>query len=87
MHRLSAKERVERYLSPAKKPVTLKRLIGDGTDGIVWETSRRTAVKVPMREAAYANERDTYLRLAEWGLTQQIDGFWVPKMLGCDDEH
>lgn len=67
-------------------PVKIKRLIGDGTDGRVWETSRKTAVKALMREAAYANERDTYLRLAEWGITEQIDGFWIPKMQGYDDD-
>jgi hypothetical protein len=82
----SAKERAERYLSLCPEPVNLKRFLGGGTDGYVWETSRETALKALVREAGYYNERDTYLRLQEWGLTEQIDGFWVPEILGYSDE-
>jgi len=33
----------------------------------------------------YANERDTYLRLAEYGITNKLNEFWVPRMIGYDD--
>lgn len=77
---------MERYLTARLGDVNLKRYLGGGTDGCVWETSQGTAVKALAREAGYYNERDTYLRLKEWGLTEQIDGFWVPSLVDYDDE-
>jgi hypothetical protein len=82
----SAKDRVTRYLSLLPKHVKLKRWLGGGTDGEVWETSRETAVKALMRESGYYNERDTYLRLSEWGVGDKIDGFWVPRIVGYNDD-
>lgn len=64
----------------------IKRFLGGGTDGNVWETFSKTAIKVLNHERGYYNERDTYLRFKEWGLTEQIDGFWVPELVGSDDE-
>ena len=64
----------------------LIRLLGEGTDGEVWATNEDTALKAFRYEFGYANERDTYLRLAEYGVTNQIAGFWIPRMLGYDDE-
>lgn len=61
------------------------RPLGDGTDGKVWKSSKGTAVKVLERMAGYYNERDSYLRLAEYGLTEKIDGFWMPRLLSYDD--
>lgn len=77
---------VEEYLSLATPHVNLKDYLGDGTDGAVWSTDRSTAVKVFDREQGYLNERDTYFRLAEFGVTEQIDGFWIPQILDQDDE-
>ena len=37
-------------------------------------------------ENGYFNERDTYLRLREWGITEKIDNFWIPSLVGYDDE-
>ncbi len=82
---MTCQERIERYLSRLGGPVKLKRFLGEGTDGQVWESSRKTAIKALNREVGYANERDTYLRLAEWGMTEKIGDFWVPKMIGYDD--
>ena len=59
--------------------------MGGGTDGHVWKTDKATAIKVFHRELGYLNERDTYARLQEYGITKQIDGFWIPKMVGFDD--
>ncbi len=78
--------RIARYLSLAGEGVKLNEYLGGGADGDVWKTSRGTAIKVLSHENTYFNERDTYKRLAFWGITEQIDGFWVPKMLGYDDE-
>lgn len=78
--------RVSEYLSRCPPDVKLERFLGGGTDGDVWETNRESAIKVFKHDRGYYNERDTYLRLAEWGLTQQIDRFWVPRLLNYDDE-
>jgi hypothetical protein len=82
----SSEERVAQYLSKCGLYVKLERFLGDGTDGSVWESSRKTAIKVLRYENGYYNERDSYLRLAEWGVTEKINGFWVPKMLAYDDD-
>ncbi len=36
-------------------------------------------------KAAISTSGDTYLRLAEYGVTESLDGFWLPKMIRCDD--
>jgi hypothetical protein len=59
--------------------------LGGGTDGDVWKTSRDTAIKVLHREIGYYNEKDSYIRLTEFGYTREIAGFWVPQILDCDD--
>lgn len=59
--------------------------LGGGTDGKVWKSNKGTAVKVLERMVAYYNERDSYLRLADYGLTEKIDQFWIPRLVGYDD--
>jgi hypothetical protein len=78
-------ERVIQYLSGIGETVNIKDFLGEGTDGAVWSTSRDTAVKAFHYERGYYNERDTYLRLEEFGV-EQLEGFWVPKLYGYDDE-
>ncbi len=75
----------EAYLNLLGRGVKIKGYLGGGTDGDVWQTSDDTAVKVFKYERGYFNERDTYQRLADFGIVETIDGFWVPKMLGYDD--
>lgn len=60
--------------------------MGSGTDGAVWATNRDTAIKVFDRERGYINERDTHLRLAEYGVTEKLNGFWIASMIGSNDE-
>jgi len=64
----------------------LERPLGYGTDGAVWKSIRDTAVKVLERERGYYNERDAYLRLKEYVLTERIDEFWVPKLINFNDD-
>jgi hypothetical protein len=86
-HKRSAElERVHQYLSLRGGGVKLKEFLGEGTDGVVWSTDRETAIKVFAYERGYLNERDTYERLARFGVTEQLDGFYVAKMNGCDDD-
>lgn len=43
-------------------------------------------MKVFKSERGYLNERDTYERLREYGITQSIAGFRVPEMQGFHDD-
>ena len=65
---------------------TVKRYLGGGTDGDVWESSTNTAIKVLKSERGYFNERDSYLRLAEFGVTEKLGEFWVPRLIDYHDE-
>lgn len=78
--------RAQQYAELSKIALDWDRPLGHGTDGAVWKSTLDTAVKVLERERGYYNERDAYLRLREFGLTEQIDGFWVPQMIDCSDK-
>src|SRR5688572_9675601 len=78
--------RARQYCELSGISIDSARPLGEGTDGKVWKTTRGSAVKVLDRIPAYYNERDTYLRLAEYGLTNKIDHFWVPELFGYDDD-
>lgn len=66
--------------------VKLSKFLGEGTDGAVWSTSRDSAVKVFHAQHGYINERDTYQRLSDFGVTTKIGGFWIPRMIAFDNE-
>jgi hypothetical protein len=78
--------RLERYLSLFREQVKVKGFLGDGTDGAVWKTDRNTAVKIFKSDLGYYNERDSYHRLAEYGMTERIGMFRVPRMMDWDDD-
>ena len=79
-------DRLVRYHSLRYRGEKFKSFLGGGTDGEVWKSCNDTAMKVFQREAGYCNERDVYLRLAEYGLIRKIDDFWVPRLIDYDDE-
>lgn len=81
-----ALDRVGRYLSLRGSGVQVKAYLGGGTDGDVWETSIGTAAKAFRSERGYFNERDCYQRLADFGVTEELDGFRIPEMHGWDDQ-
>jgi hypothetical protein len=78
--------RIKEYLRLNPNAANLKEFLGDGTDGEVWLTDYDTAIKAYNYECGYLNERDAYLRLAEYGVTESLNGFWLPKMLRWSDE-
>ena len=62
----------------------LEDRLGFGFDGIVYATSRQSAVKVFRHEPLYRRERDVYLRLKGHGVVQVLD-FKVPQFVDSDD--
>jgi hypothetical protein len=78
--------RAQQYAELSGIALDWERPLGHGTDGAVWKSHAGTAVKVLERERGYYNERDAYLRLQEYGLTERIDEFWVPKLIGFNDD-
>ena len=77
--------RAQQYAELSKIALDWERPLGHGTDGAVWKSSVDTAVKVLERERGYYNERDAYLRLKEFGFTERIDGFWLPRLIAYHD--
>ena len=79
-----ALESIRRYHNGSLDDV--KRYLGGGTDGDVWESSTRTAIKVLKSERGYWNEHDSYRRLQDYGITEKLGEFWVPRLIDCNDE-
>ncbi len=64
--------------------ISLVRELGRGREGIVYETTRGTALKVHREDGGYRRERDAYLRLHDLDI-QEIHGLTVPSLLNHDD--
>lgn len=63
----------------------LTDFLGDGTDGNVWKTARKTAVKAFKYNKNYDMELACYQRLTENNVTN-IMSLAVPRFVGCDHE-
>jgi hypothetical protein len=73
-----------------RKGLVIGEQLGSGVHGTVFAVEYqseggRSALKVHVGDAAYARERDVYLRLKEYGITA-IRGCNVPELVACDDE-
>lgn len=77
-------ERAKRFAALFDISVNLETPLGHGTDGHVWETSRKTALKVFRRERNYRREVECYERLGAANVTK-IDDFAVPTLIAHDD--
>jgi hypothetical protein len=62
----------------------LTKELGSGTDGCVWATANRTAVKSCHREACFYREIGCYERLAEHKISR-IDDCDIPALLDYDE--
>jgi hypothetical protein len=60
-------------------------MLGHGSDGAVWVSSKKSAVKVVDRPDSYLNEVESYRRLQRAGITQ-IQDFNVPLLEGYSDQ-
>ena len=58
--------------------------LGFGSDGTVWQTARKTAIKVFERPEAYGKELAVYRRLKEHGF-RKLGGYAVPVLTNFDD--
>ena len=65
--------------------VDLESPLGYGTDGAVWKSSRKSAVKAIERPDNYRLELVSYQRLQAAGV-RNIRGFAVPQLIDHDDE-
>ncbi len=65
--------------------ISIEKSLGYGSDGSVWKTSRRTAVKVFHSSSIYAVELECYRRLQE-AQVSEICGFAVPRLAAHSDE-
>ena len=54
--------------------------LGHGTDGSVWKSSKKTAVKVFKLEANFTTELECYKRLFDNKIVK-LDGFAVPQLI------
>lgn len=73
-----------RYAEIYQISLNLKNPLGYGSDGTVWESDRRTAVKVIERQKTYAVELECYRRLRAKQI-RDIQGFAVPQLIGNED--
>ena len=64
-------------------PDAIDATLGAGIDGIVYSTSRATAVKVHGQLTGFEKELAVYQRLAQHKVTH-VEGFAVPELLGYD---
>jgi hypothetical protein len=77
-------QRALEYATLCKIVLDLKSPLGHGTDGSVWRSDRKTAVKVLERERNYQTELECYRRFAAHGVSR-IQGFSVPQLIRHDD--
>jgi hypothetical protein len=59
-------------------------VLGEGTDGSVWLSSDRTAIKVFRMTEQFENEKECYLRLLAEQVTE-VRGFAIPKLINYDN--
>lgn len=77
-----AYERLTAYAE--KQGFTLEKEFGSGWDGIVFSTSKGSAVKSLRYEKLFCNERDIYLRLQEKNVGAVL-GFAIPRLFDYDN--
>jgi len=76
------RSKAERYCELNETSITQE--LGFGTQGVVYQTSKVSAIKVHNLEIGYKRERDIYARLKERDI-QSIRGFMIPRIINWDD--
>ena len=80
-------DRIRKFLTLRYGRAEINNKLGEGTDGAVWAVEGVLAAKAfhPNRFHQYINERDAYLRFAEFGVGNKLGRFSLPVMRGYDD--
>jgi hypothetical protein len=76
--------RAESYANSKGIQIYRKDMLGYGSDGNVWRSSAKSAIKALSREKNYLNEVECYRRLKAAGV-REIGDFNVPTLEGYDD--
>lgn len=76
----------KQYAQLCAEPTILKRYLGEGQDGTVFETTRYTAIKACNSHHVYHNEKEAYLHLQNRGCVEKIGEFHIPSIKGWHDE-
>lgn len=79
------KAKATAYATLSGISLNLKTPLGYGNDGVVWQSSRQTAVKAFEREFKYLRERDCYRRFQQHKV-RSIQGLTIPELIGYDNE-
>lgn len=61
------------------------RVLGEGHEGIVHQSTRTTAIKIHKGRQSYRQERDAYIRLREQRVTR-VSGLRLPELVDFDDD-
>ncbi len=61
-----------------KRGIEIGKFLGGGTDGSVWLSNRKTAVKALQRQKNYTTELACYRRLSDHGITK-LRQFRLPR--------
>jgi hypothetical protein len=85
MIHLELKDRAIRYAEQYSIGLDLQTPLGHGTDGSVWKSSRRSAIKALVHANNYIQERECYQRFTAAGITELL-GFSIPRLLAFNDE-
>jgi hypothetical protein len=76
--------RAELYAKSKSILIISQPVLGHGSDGTVWRTSRNTALKILIHEKNFQSELECYRRLQLAGV-REIDDFAVPYLRGFDE--
>jgi hypothetical protein len=85
MSDIALQSAVQEYARRRSMNVDLETPLGYGTDGAVWKSSRKSAVKAFERPGNYRLELSCYQRL-QGAQIRDIRGFAVPQLIDHDDE-
>jgi hypothetical protein len=82
---LTLLERAHEYARLCGIRLNLETPLGHGTDGSVWKSSRRSAVKAIFHSVNYRKELICYQRFTAAGITKLLN-FSVPQLVGFNHQ-
>ncbi len=78
-------QRATKYAARRGTNVRFDRQLGFGNDGYVWQSRRKSAIKVFERFGNYSREVACYQRLRELGV-DEVGNLTVPRLVDFDEE-